>query len=75
MFTESDLLRFVEGDCSPAEAAAMQEDVRLKDTPLVVMTSLVEERVRQRIRRLRAYLRKPFREADLLKVIQDIFPK
>ncbi|PYO37002.1 MAG: hypothetical protein DMD74_02055 [Gemmatimonadetes bacterium] len=24
MFTESDLLRFVEGDCSPAEAAAMQ---------------------------------------------------
>jgi len=56
-------------------AAAMQDDARLKDIPLVVMTSLVEERVKQRIRGHRAYLRKPFREADLLKVITDIFGK
>lgn len=56
-------------------AAAMQADPRLKDIPLVVMTSIVEERVRQRIRGHRAYLRKPFREAELLSIIHDIFGK
>lgn len=54
-------------------AAAMQDDPRLKDIPLVVMTSLVEERVKQRIRGHRAYLRKPFREAELLSIIDAIF--
>lgn len=54
-------------------AAAMRDDPRLSGIPVVVMTSVVEERVKQRIGGHRAYLRKPFREADLLKVIADLF--
>ena len=40
----------------------------------MVMTSLTEDRVREHIRAYRAYLRKPFREADLVRVVGEILP-
>lgn len=54
--------------------AAMGQDERLRSIPVVVMTSLLEHVVRDRAGRFRAYLRKPFREADLMKIIGEIFP-
>lgn len=54
--------------------AAMAQNDRHRDIPVVVMTSLLEQAVRDRAGRYRAYLRKPFREADLMKVIAEIFP-
>ncbi|MDB5619573.1 hypothetical protein [Tardiphaga sp.] len=45
-----------------------------RDIPVVVMTSLLEYVVKERAGRFRGYLRKPFREADLMKVIGNIFP-
>ncbi len=54
--------------------AAMQGDERLKAIPVIVMTSLTEDRVREHIKAHRAYLRKPFREADLLRVVGEILP-
>ena len=55
--------------------AAMREDAKLKDIPVIVMTSLLEEGLRERARGYRSYLRKPFREADLVRVVSEIFPK
>jgi two-component system chemotaxis sensor kinase CheA len=55
--------------------AAMAEDPKTCDIPVVVMTSLLEHVVRERARGYRAYLRKPFREAELMKVIGEILPK
>ena len=55
--------------------AAIRDDAKLKDIPVVVMTSLREEALRERARGYRAYLRKPFREADLMRVLDEIFPK
>ncbi len=55
--------------------AAMQADPRLKDIPVVVMTSLLEGALHERARGYRAYLRKPFREADLMRVVGEIFPE
>ena len=54
--------------------AAMRDDPKLKDIPVVVMTSLLEEALRERARGYRAYLRKPFREAELMRIIGEIFP-
>ena len=54
--------------------SAMQADSRLSAVPIIVMTSLVESSVRERIRGYRGYLRKPFRESDLLKVVDAILP-
>jgi CheY-like chemotaxis protein len=55
--------------------AAMAEDARTRDIPVVVMTSLREHLVRERARGYRAYLCKPFREAELMKVIGEILPR
>ena len=55
--------------------AAMQDDPRLRDIPVIVMTSLVESSVRERIRGYQGYLRKPFREADLLRAVHAILPR
>ncbi len=55
--------------------AAMRDDARLREIPVIVMTSLVEESVRERIKGYRAYLRKPFREADLLNAVHKILPR
>ena len=54
--------------------AAIRQNERLRDIPVVVMTSLLEQVVRDRVGRFNAYLRKPFREADLVKVIAEILP-
>jgi CheY-like chemotaxis protein len=54
--------------------AAMATDARTRDIPVVVMTSLLESVVRERAKGYRGYLRKPFREADLMKVIGEILP-
>ena len=53
---------------------AMAADQKTRDIPVVVMTSLLEHAVKERAGNFRAYLRKPFREADLMKVIGAIFP-
>jgi CheY-like chemotaxis protein len=55
--------------------AAMQANPKLKDIPVVVMTSLLESALHERARGYRAYLRKPFREADLIRVVGEIFPE
>jgi two-component system chemotaxis sensor kinase CheA len=55
--------------------AAMNADPKTRDIPVVVMTSLLENVVRERAPGYRAYLRKPFREADLMKVIGEILPR
>lgn len=52
--------------------AAMQNDARLRDIPVIVMTSIVEVSVRERIRHFHGYLRKPFREADLLNAVRAV---
>ena len=55
--------------------AAMQEKPATRDIPVILMTSLLETAVRNRIAGYRAYLRKPFREADLMKVVGEILGK
>ena len=55
--------------------AAMRDDPKTRNIPVVVMTSLLENVVRERAPGYRAYLRKPFREADLMKVIDEILPR
>jgi CheY-like chemotaxis protein len=54
--------------------AAMGLEPKTRDIPVVVMTSLLEHVVKERAGRYRAYLRKPFREADLMKILGEIFP-
>lgn len=65
------MMPFLDG---PGLTAAMADDPRTRDIPVIVMTSLVENSVKERIARYRGFLRKPFREADLLKIIDDILP-
>jgi two-component system chemotaxis sensor kinase CheA len=45
---------------------------RTRDIPVVVMTSLLESVIRDCVAGYRAYLRKPFREADLMKIVGEI---
>jgi DNA-binding response OmpR family regulator len=52
--------------------AAMQEKSATRDIPVVVVTSLLESVVRDRVVGYRAYLRKPFREAELMKIVRAI---
>ncbi|MET0722081.1 MAG: response regulator [Tardiphaga sp.] len=54
---------------------AMAANDKHRDIPVVVMTSLLEHVVKERAGTFRAYLRKPFREAELMKVIGEIFPE
>ncbi|HEV7881893.1 response regulator [Bradyrhizobium sp.] len=55
--------------------AAMQEKAATRAVPVVIMTSLLESAVRDRVAGYRAYLRKPFREADLMKLVGEILGK
>lgn len=55
--------------------AAMQEKPATRDIPVILMTSLLENVVRERVAGHRAYLRKPFREADLMKAVGEILGK
>ena len=58
-----------------ALVAAMHADPTLADIPVVIMTSVLEERVKERVKGYRAYLRKPFREADLVRIVNEIMPR
>jgi len=53
---------------------AMAEDSRTRDIPVVVMTSLMESAVHDRLSGHRAVLRKPFRETELFRVLDEILP-
>ena len=66
------MMPFVDG---AALIASMAQDRRTRDIPVVVMTSLLETVVKERVGRYSAYLRKPFREADLMKVVGEILPQ
>jgi CheY-like chemotaxis protein len=52
--------------------AAMAENPKTSHIPVVVMTSLLESAVRERSKSYRAVLRKPFREADLVRIMDEI---
>jgi CheY-like chemotaxis protein len=54
--------------------AALAENPKTRHIPVVVMTSLLESAVRERSRTYTAVLRKPFREAELLRVLDEILP-
>jgi CheY-like chemotaxis protein len=54
----------------PALAGQMAADPAMADIPIVIMSALQEAAVRQRIDRYRTFLRKPFREADVLQAIR-----
>jgi two-component system chemotaxis sensor kinase CheA len=53
----------------------MQKKPATRDIPVMVMTSLLESVVRDRVVGYRGYLRKPFREADLIKAVGEILGK
>jgi two-component system chemotaxis sensor kinase CheA len=55
--------------------AAMQDKPGTRAIPVVVMTSLLESVVRDRVVGYRAYLRKPFREAELMKIVAELLGK
>ena len=63
------MMPFVDG---ASLVAAMAEDPRTRQIPVVVMSSLLESAVRERLTGHKAVLRKPFREADLFRVLDDI---
>lgn len=65
------MMPFVDG---AGLVAAMAEDSRTSGIPVVVMTSLLESAVRERLSGHKAVLRKPFREADLFRVLDEIIP-
>lgn len=66
------MMPFVDGAALIAE---MAKAPKTREIPVIVMTSLLEAVVRERVARYRAYLRKPFREADLMKLIGEILPQ
>ncbi len=55
--------------------AAMAENPTTSHIPVVVMTSLLESAVRERTKGFAAVLRKPFREADLFRILDEILPR
>ncbi len=58
----------------PALVAAMREKADTAAIPVIVMTALPESSVRERLRDYIAYLRKPFRETDLLAALSKALP-
>jgi two-component system chemotaxis sensor kinase CheA len=66
------MMPFVDGG---ALMTAMAENPRTRHIPVVVMTSLLESALRERVTSYRAVLRKPFREADLLRILAEILPE
>lgn len=65
------MMPFVDG---AGLVTAMAEDPRTRQIPVVVMTSLLESAVRERLTGHKAVLRKPFREGDLFRILDDIVP-
>ena len=53
----------------PAMLAAMRADPSLAGVPVVMMSSLDEDTVRQRAQGFAAFLRKPFRSAVIIETI------
>ena len=53
---------------------AMAENSRTRDIPVVVMTSQLASAVDERVTGHRAVLRKPFRETELFRVLDEILP-
>ena len=58
----------------PALVAAMREKAETAAIPVIVMTALPESSVRERLQDYIAYLRKPFRETDLLAALSKALP-
>lgn len=56
---------------APALLAAMRRD-GIADVPVVVMSSLPEATVSERLTGHRAFVRKPFRESELLETIERV---
>lgn len=65
------MMPFVDG---AGLVTAMAENARTKAIPVVVMTSLLESAVRERLTGHKAVLRKPFREGDLFRILDEIVP-
>jgi two-component system chemotaxis sensor kinase CheA len=56
----------------PALMSAMRAESRTADIPVIIMTALPESTVRQRLVGYQAFLRKPFREAELLACLAKV---
>lgn len=54
--------------------SAMADNPRTCAIPVVVMTSLAENAVQQRVRSYHGFLRKPFHESELLQILKDVLP-
>jgi CheY-like chemotaxis protein len=65
------MMPYVDG---PGLIAALAENPRTQAIPVVLMTSLLESAAKERTGGFVAFLRKPFREADLLRVMTEILP-
>jgi two-component system chemotaxis sensor kinase CheA len=57
---------------APALLRAMQEDAKTANVPIIVMSSLLEAAVRERCEGYQAFLRKPFRESEVLATMQRV---
>lgn len=51
---------------------AMRDDARYRDIPIIIISAVAEEAVRERFSDYQAFLRKPFRVATLLEAIVAI---
>jgi CheY-like chemotaxis protein len=56
----------------PALLRAMAQNPTTANIPVIVMSSLQEAAVRERCRSYEAFLRKPFRETEVLEMIQRV---
>jgi CheY-like chemotaxis protein len=56
----------------PTLINAMRTEQRTADIPIIVMTALPETTVRQRLDGYAAFLRKPFREVELLEALAKV---
>jgi CheY-like chemotaxis protein len=56
----------------PTLINAMRTELRTADIPVIVMTALPETTVRQRLDGYAAFLRKPFREVELLEAVAKV---
>jgi CheY-like chemotaxis protein len=56
----------------PALMSAMRAEPRTADIPVIIMTALPESTVRELLDGYHAFLRKPFREAELLEGLAKV---
>jgi len=55
-------------------AKAMKEQPGLKDIPIIMMSAVSEDLVRERFADYTAFLRKPFRVSALIALVQKVLP-